>query len=66
MPISEWLKCAKIEASQAAIRAQIDGLPDCWWVGRDIPTIGRKSRISHWELMGPSSFTIIPAKDIIF
>ena len=30
------------------------GRPDWWWIGRDFPTIFRKSRTNRWELTGPS------------
>ena len=62
-PISGWLKCDKNEAFLFAIMAQKDGRPDWWWVGRNFPRISRKSRTNPWELMGPSSWALIAAKD---
>ena len=58
--------CAKIEASIAAIRAQIERRPDRWWVGRDCPTVVRKSRANCCGLTVPASCTIIAARDSLF
>ena len=66
IPITEWLKCAKIEAFLAAMRAREDGLPDWRRIGRDFPGNFRKSRTNRRKLRAPSSFPLIADKNGIF
>ena len=62
-PITDRLKCAKNEASLAAIMVQREGLPDWWRIGREFPTIFRKSRTDRWELTGIPSPPLIANTD---
>ena len=62
-PISDRVKCAKIEASLSEISSQTDGRPDFRRVGRYFPRIGRKFRTNRWELTAPSFSSIIAAND---
>ena len=66
IPISEWLECAKMEASSAAIMIQREGRLYWWRVGRDFLTIVRRSRTNHLELTGPSFWGLIATKHSLF
>ena len=46
--------------------AQIEDRPDWRMAGHDSPRISRKSRTSHWELTGPSFWTLMEAQDSLF
>ena len=66
VPISRMAKCDINEAFLFAIMTQIEGRPDCWRVGRNSPSISRKSRTGRWGLAGPSFWDLIAAKGGLF
>ena len=54
------------EASLAEIGDQKEGRPDGRGIGRDFPTIVRKSWTNQWELPVPDARSLIAAKNASF
>ena len=54
------------EACLAAIRAQNSGLPDWWWVGRNLPMVFQESWANRWELTVPDFRTLISDRNASF
>ena len=54
------------EASEAAIRAHLEGRPYGRWGGGDSPEISRESRVGLWGLTAPDALFLFAAKNSSF